>query len=199
MLEIIKKFVKTGALWPALVSTSVLALASCAEPPEPRRFTQFLNDPIAREATLLRCNADREGSAADLECNNARRAAAAIAAQAEAKRRAELEAQSERERAAARARVAAEQEAARKAAEAARRAAEAAYEQQFLYGGSKIEPVEALPTDGEPATPGTAPSGPPPRVVQPGPEPTIPGESTSDTGSAYFDRQLARMSHAGSP
>lgn len=201
MLEIKRQSAAYEVLRTALVTVCLVALAGCVEEPEPRSFSQFLVDAIARQATLVRCNEDRAGTASDLECSNARRAAAAIAAQAEAKRRAELEAESERQRAAARARVAAQQEAAREAAEAARRAAEAAYEQQYLYGGSKIDTIELPPTDGEPETPGAAPPAPSPRVVQPGPDAAIPRESASDTGSAYLDRQAerARMPQAGSP
>ena len=140
--------------------TSLGSLWGCEEP-RPRTFTEYLGDSVAREATLVRCNANRAATLDDLECRNARRAAAAIAAQAEAERRAELEAQSERKRAAVRERIAAQQEAARRAAEAARRAAEAAYDEQFLYGGTKLDAIQPPPTDGEAEAPMMVPQPPP--------------------------------------
>lgn len=77
-------------------------LAGCVDKPLPRSFTEFMDDGIAREGTLVRCNADRAATSDDPECINARRAAAAIAAQDEAQQRAGLKAQSEVRLAAAR-------------------------------------------------------------------------------------------------
>ena len=159
MIEKIKIISSNAIVRRVLLAACVVPLWACQEPP-PRSFTEYLEDDVAREGTLARCNADRAATFDDLECRNARRAAAALAAQAEAERRARLEAESERKRAAARERIAAQQEAARRAAEAARRAAEAAYEDQFLYGGTKLETVPPPATDGEPV-PVTVPTNVP--------------------------------------
>jgi hypothetical protein len=110
---------------------------SACQPPPPRSYSEYLEDDVAREATLQRCNSDRATSFGDLECKHARRAAAALAAQVEAAQRAELERESDRKRAAARERIAAQQEATRRAAEAA----EAAHEDELLYGGTKLDPL----------------------------------------------------------
>ncbi len=108
-----------------------LTLVACNEP-RPRTFTEFLEDAAAREGTLVRCNADRDASANDLECANARRAAAAVALDEERARRAELEAESDRLRSELRDRIAAQQEAEQRA-EALRRAMlQAAYEAQWV-------------------------------------------------------------------
>ncbi len=110
----------------ALVMAS-LALAACSKP-QSRYFTDFMEDRFAREGTLARCNADREKTLHDLECANARRAAAAIALQEERARRQALEVESEAKIAALRAEVELERQRALEA-HAAREAAEkAAYE-----------------------------------------------------------------------
>lgn len=108
------------------------AIAGCSTPPpEPRTFFFFMEDGIAREGVLARCNQDREATANDAECNNARRAAAAIAVEQERARSAELEAESERKLLALRARAAREAEAQQQAEAAARAAEEQAYEDQW--------------------------------------------------------------------
>jgi hypothetical protein len=71
---------------------ALLTLTGCQEP-EPRLFADFMEDPIAREGTLARCNRERETTEDDLECANARRAAAAIALREERERAAAREAQ----------------------------------------------------------------------------------------------------------
>lgn len=133
------------------------ALAACSPKPVPRSYSEYLEDPVAREATLLRCNQDRAAARYDLECSNARRAAERIAAQAEAARREQLEATSERKRAAARQRIAAQAEARRQAEALARQQAEAAYEANWTGqpGASDVPPASpsGLP---EPLPPGAS-------------------------------------------
>lgn len=105
-------------------------LAACDEP-RPRSYTEFMEDPIARDGTLLRCNADRAATANDLECANARRAAVTVALSEERGRREALEAESERLRTELRARIAQQQETERRA-EALRAAfLQAAYDAQW--------------------------------------------------------------------
>jgi hypothetical protein len=94
----------------------------------------FMEDGLAREGALTRCNRNRDATLNDVECANARRAAAAVAIEAERARAAELERESERKLVALRQRQARESAAAQEAAAAARAAAEAAYEAQWRGG-----------------------------------------------------------------
>ena len=70
-------------------------LAACAPKPEPRTVFDFMDDGFAREGVLTRCNQNREETLNDVECINARRAAATLALEAERARAPELEQQSE--------------------------------------------------------------------------------------------------------
>jgi hypothetical protein len=70
-------------------------LVACAPKPEPRTVLDFMDDGLAREGVLTRCNQNRERTLSDEECNNARRAAATIAIEAERARAPGLEQQSE--------------------------------------------------------------------------------------------------------
>jgi hypothetical protein len=127
------------------VALILFGLAGCQEPP-PRQFADFMEDPIAREGTLARCNRDREATEDDIECANARRAAAAIALIAEQERRAILEEESERRIAALRAEVERERAAAREAQAVAEAAARAAYDAQWRDGdGRQVVGVDGLP------------------------------------------------------
>jgi hypothetical protein len=72
-----------------------LLLVACDEP-VPRTFADFMEDSIARDGTLARCNANPEGTLHDLECAQARRAAASIALREEREKRAALELESQR-------------------------------------------------------------------------------------------------------
>jgi len=119
-----------GAAALALIAVATL-LSACVEEPPPRSFTEFMDDSLAREGTLVRCNADRDATANDIECINARRAAQAIAAQEEEQKRARLEEQSEARLIAARQRADAQFEAQRQAEVAAEQEAERAYEAQW--------------------------------------------------------------------
>ncbi len=107
-------------------------VAGCDAPqPQPRSFFVFMEDGIAREGVLARCNRDRDATANDVECNNARRAAAAVALERERGRSAALEQQSERKLLALRVRAARDAEAQQQAEVEARVAEEQAYEQQW--------------------------------------------------------------------
>jgi hypothetical protein len=130
---------RIGGLTAAIVASGSALLAACEEAP-PRGFIEYMEDAVAREATLVRCNQDRPGTALDVECANARRAAAAVAAREDHARRSALEEQSDRKRAELRAQIAAQQAAQRAAQEAAEQAARAAYEAQWgaLPDGTEI-------------------------------------------------------------
>jgi hypothetical protein len=138
------------------VTTAMLVVvaAACVPAPEPRSVFYFMDDAIAREGVLTRCNRDRDATLKDVECANARRAAATIALEAERARATELERESERKLLAVRDRQAREAAAAEQAAAAARAAAEAAYEAQWPNSrgprGDSAGAGQAVPTFGVP-------------------------------------------------
>ena len=139
-----------------------VSLGACVDEPPPRSFTEFMDDNIAREGVLARCNEDREATVDELECINARRAAAAIAAIADAEQRGSLEAQSEARRLAARQRAQAQQDAARQAAEQAEADAQAEYEAQFAQADAAqadVAPVDEVNTAVVPPAPQAVDSG----------------------------------------
>ena len=70
-------------------------LVACAPKSEPRTVLDFMDDGLAREGVLTRCNQSREETLSDEECNNARRAASTLALEAERERAPALEQQSE--------------------------------------------------------------------------------------------------------
>jgi hypothetical protein len=107
------------------------ALAACAPQPEPRTVLDFMDDGIAREGVLTRCNQYRDETSTDAECANARRAAAALALEAERARAPVLERASEDKLVALRETQARAATASQSAAAAARAAAEAAYEARW--------------------------------------------------------------------
>ena len=72
-----------------------VVLAACAPKPEPRTVLDFMDDGLAREGVLTRCNENRDETLNDAECNNARRASATLALEAERARAPWLEQQSE--------------------------------------------------------------------------------------------------------
>ena len=132
-------------------------LAACIEEPQPRSFTEFMDDGIAREGTLVRCNEDRVATANDPECVNARRAAAAIAAQEDEQQRARLEAQSEARLLAARQRDDHQQAAERQAEIAAAAEEQLAYESQWVDTSGEHEPQGTVAAPAQtPMEPGSA-------------------------------------------
>ena len=105
-----------------------VGLLSACEKPPPRTFEVFMEDRIAREGTLFRCNEEPNGGIDDIECAEAKRAAAVIALRAERERRETLERESELKLAALREEMAERARRAREAAILAAAAEEAAYE-----------------------------------------------------------------------
>ena len=100
-----------------------------------------MDDGLARDGVLTRCNQDRDATLNDVECSNARRAAAAIALEAERARAGQLEQASEATLLALRDREARAAVAEREEAAAEEAAAEAAYEARWR---PKLE-IEAAP------------------------------------------------------
>lgn len=168
-------------------------LAGCAENPRARSYMEFMEDSFAREGALARCNRDREATAEDPECVNARRAASMIAAQADAERRDQREAESEALLVAARERASREQQAHEQAQAAAQVEAEAQYESQWSGSTDVLESEPVVPVvenDGTydslastlgvvgpplpvgPPQPATLPAAPAPTLA---PAPRLPG------------------------
>ena len=114
-----------------------LLLTAC-EKPRPRTFSDFMDDQIAREGTLVRCDTAPDVTQQDIECANARRAEATIALRLERERREQLELESQRkidelsQRIAERERLA--RDAAREAVEAQREAYEALWRERIQSG-----------------------------------------------------------------
>jgi hypothetical protein len=106
-------------------------MAACAPPPEPRSVLDFMEDGLARDGVLARCNQDRDATLSEAECANARRAAAMLASEADRGSTEALERESERKLVALRERTDRQDAAERDAATAARAAAEAAYEARW--------------------------------------------------------------------
>jgi multidrug efflux pump subunit AcrA (membrane-fusion protein) len=123
------------------------ALAACGKEPPPRSVSEFMEDPILLEATMVRCGEDRDQTRYDAECINARDAVGRIAAARELASRQDLEAQSERKRQALRRAREAAAEARRRAQEAEQRREEARYFGEF----------EPLPPGDEPSETGEIP------------------------------------------
>jgi antirestriction protein len=157
------------------VTACVLAItaliAACKEPPPPRTFAEFMDDRFAREGTLIRCDENHQQSANDIECANARRAAATIALRDERGRRQALEEESARKIAELRRRVELEQQRAAEAAARATAEAQAAYEAQWaelqrrmaVEGAAAAENVTILrpPTDTVESPEGSSQGAPP--------------------------------------
>ncbi|MEE8543833.1 MAG: EexN family lipoprotein [Gammaproteobacteria bacterium] len=133
-----------------LVLMACLA-AGCSVEPRPRSYMEFMDDSLAREGALARCNQDREATADDAECINARRAASTIAARADEALRDQREAESDILRAAVRDRAGYVQTAAERAEVAAQIAAEAEYEEQWRVAEENVEAAQL--SYAEPAEP----------------------------------------------
>jgi hypothetical protein len=105
--------------------------AACQQPAKPRSYEFFMEDGLAREGVLARCNQDRKASVDDQECENARRAAAAIGATGERERTQKNERESSRKLEELRDRSARREQAEEQAAAAAKAAEKEAYEAQW--------------------------------------------------------------------
>ncbi len=137
-----------------LFLVAALAAAGCVPEPPPRTTADFLDDPIALDATLARCNADRTRTLRDPECQNAREAAHRISVEEEQERLRKLEAQSQRKLEELRALQRAADEARQRAEEAERRAEEAELLRQLIEGGATAPGGETVPGE-----PGGMPAG----------------------------------------
>lgn len=103
-----------------------------------RTFYDFMDDSLAREGVLARCNQNRENNR-DPECAEARRAAAAVAAQAERERLAALEQESQRKILALRDRLEADERAAERAVAEVEAALQAAYDSQWQEPAAAVQ------------------------------------------------------------
>ena len=117
-----------------------LLLAAC-DRPEPRSFAVFMEDSIARDGTLARCNQDPEGTADDIECAHARRASVSIALSHERERREALELESQLKIEALKQEMVERERIAREAALAAARAEREAYEAMWRERGAVPDEV----------------------------------------------------------
>ena len=129
-----------------------LLLASCGAEPLPRTFSDFMDDAIARDGTLARCNDNPDSASRDLECANARRAAATIALRQERARREVLELESARKIEELKQEMIARERIARDAALAAARAEREAYEALWRERGGPPGPPYG-PVQAEPEPP----------------------------------------------
>ena len=121
-------------------------LAGCSTEIRPRSYMQFMEDSIAREGTLARCNQDREATASDAECVNARRAASTLAARADEELREQREESSDVLRAAVRDREGYAQAAAQRAEAAAQVTADAEFESQWRVAQENVQADYAEPS-----------------------------------------------------
>lgn len=112
------------------VAGAVAAVTACSPPP-PRSYDFFMEDSIARDGVLARCDRNPDAAQRDIECANARRAATAVLLRQERERRELLERESERKLEELRRRFAAEQQALLEAEQAAAAAADAEYEARW--------------------------------------------------------------------
>jgi len=124
-----------------MLAVSAGACVAGCKGPEPRSYEYFLDDKIARDGVLARCEADPAAARTDIECANALRAALTIQLQEERARREALERESAERIESLRRQYEAERQAREEAAAAAARAAERAlYPEEFF---------ERVPLDGE--------------------------------------------------
>ncbi len=120
-------------------------VAACQQPSRPRTYEFFMEDGLAREGVLARCNEDRKASVDDQECENARRAAATIGATGERERTQNYERESSRKLEQLRDRAARQQQADEQAAAAAKAAEKEAYEAQWRDKGAAAPATGATP------------------------------------------------------
>jgi len=153
----------TAALRACGVALVLAAIASGCERPAPRTFEEFMEDGYARDGVLTRCNHDRAATLDNVECANARRAAAAVAVQDERARQNALDAQSERKLVAMRDRAERDQQAEQEAVDAAKAAEDAAYEARWRGSNAAAHDASG---DGRPNLPR-------PELTVPEPEPPV--------------------------
>lgn len=128
-----------------LAGVVCLALLGACEEPQTRTFEDFMEDRIAREGTLFRCSEEPDSGINDIECAEAKRAAAVIALRAERERHEVLEQESELKLAALREQIAERARRAREAAILAAAAEDAAYEALWSIDAdreSELAPIE---------------------------------------------------------
>jgi hypothetical protein len=142
-----------------------LLLTACSPPP-PRSYDFFMEDSIARDGVLARCDQDPESAQRDIECANARRAAMAVLLREERTRRAQFEQESERKLEALRQQVALEQRAAREAELAAAAAAQAAYDALWEESRGAADGAASVAA-AEPVLPGAGSAAAQTGVIQP--------------------------------
>lgn len=178
----------TGTTLIALAT--LLALAACDEEPPPTSVSQFMENPILLEATMVRCAENRAEARYDPECLNAREAVNRIAAREEEARRAELEAQSERKRQALRRAQEAAAEARRRALEEQRRQEEAELLGPFApppEGEPQAQPRQDAPREEPPADRVNAEGAPGETAQQ-----VLPEEVASPVGEESTDLEAIR-------
>lgn len=144
-----------------LLFCGVAALSGCAKEVPPPTVYDYLDDPIALEAAMVRCAANRSETRYEAECVSARQAVSIIEARKDRERRDAFEAESAAKRAALRRTQRAAAEARRRAEEAEKRRREAAYLAQF---------GEPLPAEGEEAAEDETAVNAPGAVLPPAPE-----------------------------
>ena len=141
---------KTRSRWIAAARVAGLLtvavwLVACDKPTKPRSFEFFMEDGLAREGVLARCNQDRRATAGDEECENARKAAMTLAAAGDKERSVNLEKESERKLSALRDHQVRQQRAEQDAVATAKAAADAAYEAQWREKNSQSGAAGAEP------------------------------------------------------
>jgi hypothetical protein len=157
-------------------------LGACGKEPPPPTVTEFMEDPILLEATMVRCGQDRSATRYEAECINARDAVDRIAAAREQERHKELEAESERKRQALRRAQEAAADARRRAQEAEKRREEAAYYGEFepLPPKDETSGDEELPAgEGEAGAPADT-DIPPPETKLPENSQPVPPDGTAE-------------------
>ena len=171
------------------VLCGLAVLSGCAKEAPPPSVRDYLADPIALEAAVVRCAANRSKTRYEAECVNARQAVSIIEARKDRERRVAFEAESAAKRAALRRTQQAAAEARRRAEEAERRREEAEYLAQFgeLPPDENAEAAEdatAVNAPGAvlppaPETPASAPSEEAP-AVDGGNAPSVETETPAD-------------------
>jgi hypothetical protein len=143
------------ALLPCATLGLCLLLVAC-ERPQPRSFADFMEDSIARDGTLARCNEDPAATLQDIECAHARRASSAIALRQERDRRETFERESQRKIEELKLEMVERERIAREAALAAARAEREAYEAMWRRSG--LIPDDVFGPESAPAPTGGVPT-----------------------------------------